>query len=73
MTPTQTYKVPGFDCAEEVAIRQKAVGPIIGGPEQMSFDVADMGVSLLVVGNALRLTRPASPSAAPLPRRDALA
>ena len=36
---TQTYKVHGLDCVEEVTILKRAVGPLIGGPEQLSFDV----------------------------------
>jgi Zn2+/Cd2+-exporting ATPase len=36
---TQTYKVHGLDCVEEVTILKNAVGPVIGGPDQLSFDV----------------------------------
>jgi Zn2+/Cd2+-exporting ATPase len=36
---SRTYKVRGLDCAEEVAILKHAVGPVVGGPDQLAFDV----------------------------------
>ena len=39
MSRGTTYKVQGLDCAEEVAILKNAVGPVIGGPDQLTFDV----------------------------------
>lgn len=41
-------KIKGMDCAEEVAILKKAVGPLIGGEDHLSFDVlkAKMTVEL---------------------------
>ena len=32
-------KVHGLDCAEEVAILRRAVGPVVGGEERLAFDV----------------------------------
>jgi Cd2+/Zn2+-exporting ATPase len=33
------YKVRGLDCAEEVAVLKKAVGPLVGGADRLAFDV----------------------------------
>ena len=33
------YQVRGLDCAEEVAILKSAVGPLVGGADNMYFDV----------------------------------
>ncbi len=46
----QTYKVHGLDCAEEVTILKNAVGPLIGGPDQLSFDV--LNGRMTVAGDA---------------------
>jgi Cd2+/Zn2+-exporting ATPase len=35
----RAYKVHGMDCAEEVAMLRQAVGPVIGGPDRLVFDV----------------------------------
>jgi len=35
----RTFKVRGLDCAEEVAILKKAVGPLVGSPDRLAFDV----------------------------------
>ena len=33
------FKIHGMDCAEEVAILKRAVGPLVGSADQLSFDV----------------------------------
>jgi Cd2+/Zn2+-exporting ATPase len=35
----RTYKVRGLDCAEEVAVLKKAIGPLVGGEDRLAFDV----------------------------------
>lgn len=35
----RSYKVRGLDCAEEVAVLRHAVGPLVGGPDRLAFDV----------------------------------
>ena len=35
----RTYKVRGMDCAEEVAVLKRAVGPVVGGADRLAFDV----------------------------------
>ncbi len=39
MPAAQNYKIHGLDCAEEVAILKNALGPLVGGPDQLSFDI----------------------------------
>lgn len=36
---TVSFKIHGMDCAEEVALLKKAVGPIVGGQEHLAFDI----------------------------------
>ena len=35
----RTFEVSGLDCAEEVRILERAVGPVVGGKERLAFDV----------------------------------
>ena len=35
----RAFKVHGLDCAEEVAALKQAVGPVVGGPGRLAFDV----------------------------------
>ena len=33
------FKVQGLDCAEEVAVLRRGVGPLVGGEDRLAFDV----------------------------------
>ncbi|HEY4594813.1 MAG TPA: heavy metal translocating P-type ATPase, partial [Thermoanaerobaculia bacterium] len=33
------YKIRGMDCAEEVAVLKREVGPLVGGEDRLSFDI----------------------------------
>src|SRR5713101_6465495 len=33
------FKIQGMDCAEEVAVLRRAVGPVIGGADHLSCDI----------------------------------
>ena len=35
----RTYKITGMDCAEEIAILRREVGPLVGGEQNLSFDL----------------------------------
>jgi len=35
----QIYRVAGMDCAEEIAILKREVGPVAGGEDKLSFDL----------------------------------
>lgn len=44
VTPTEKaaryeFKIHGMDCAEEVAVIKREVGPLIGGEDRLSFDI----------------------------------
>ena len=36
---TFSFKIHGLDCAEEVALLKKTVGPLVGGEEQLAFEI----------------------------------
>jgi len=36
---TLTFKIRGMDCAEEVAVLKREVGPLVGGETNLSFDL----------------------------------
>jgi Zn2+/Cd2+-exporting ATPase len=36
---TRAFRVDGLDCAEEIAILKREVGPVVGGAEGLSFDI----------------------------------
>jgi copper chaperone CopZ len=36
---SMTFKIRGMDCAEEVAVLQRAVGPVVGGEAHLAFDI----------------------------------
>ena len=42
------FKIQGMDCSEEVAVLQRAIGPVVGGTDHMSCDLLNgtMTVSL---------------------------
>ena len=33
------FKIQGLDCAEEISILKRAVGPVVGGEDRLGFDV----------------------------------
>jgi Cd2+/Zn2+-exporting ATPase len=35
----RTFKVSGLDCAEEVAVLKRELGPLVGGEDRLAFDV----------------------------------
>lgn len=37
--PEMSFKVHGLDCAEEVAVLKREVGPAVGGEGRLSFDI----------------------------------
>ena len=46
-TGGRSFQVSGLDCAEEVAILNKVVGPKIGGAEHLAFDVINGRMTIL--------------------------
>ena len=56
------FKVRGMDCAEEVAILKRAVGPLVGGAERLGFDVL---AGRMTVPPGTRMARASSPRSRP--------
>jgi Cd2+/Zn2+-exporting ATPase len=42
----QHYKIRGMDCAEEVAVLKREVGPEVGGEDRLSFDILKARMSV---------------------------
>src|SRR5262245_66268506 len=40
-------KIRGMDCAEEIAILKREVGPLVGGEEHLSFDLLKAKMTVL--------------------------
>ena len=39
MTKKLYFRISGLDCADEVAVLKREVGPLVGGEENLSFDI----------------------------------
>ncbi len=50
MKPKLEFRIHGMDCAEEVAILRREVGPVAGGEDQLAFDL--LRGKMIVSGNA---------------------
>lgn len=46
-TARLTFKVQGLDCAEEVAVLRREVGPLVGGADNLAFDVLNGRMTVL--------------------------
>ena len=42
----QQFKIDGMDCAEEVAVLKKELGPIVGGEDRLSFDLLNAKLTI---------------------------
>jgi len=49
----RSFRVNGLDCAEEVAILNKVLGPALGGEEHLAFDVINGRMTVLDTGRTL--------------------
>jgi Cd2+/Zn2+-exporting ATPase len=45
-----SFHIEGMDCAEEVAVLKRAVGPVVGGEENLSFEVLHGKMTVLAAG-----------------------
>ena len=48
-----TLKVQGLDCAEEVAVLKREVGPLVGGEDKLAFDVLNGRMMVLKDADAV--------------------
>lgn len=46
-SPKLSFRIDGMDCAEEVAVLNRAVGPLVGGAENLAFDVLNARMTVL--------------------------
>lgn len=44
----QQYKINGMDCAEEVTVLKKELGPLVGGEERLSFDLLNAKLTVSI-------------------------
>lgn len=53
------FKIRGMDCAEEIAILKRAVGPVAGGEDNLRFDLMNgrMGVDVCCGADATSISR----------------
>jgi Cd2+/Zn2+-exporting ATPase len=42
----QQFKIDGMDCAEEVAVLKKELGPLVGGEDRLSFDLLNAKLTI---------------------------
>ena len=43
----QIYKIAGMDCAEEVTVLKREVGPVVGGENRLAFDILNGRMTVL--------------------------
>jgi len=41
-----TFKIEGLDCAEEVAILKREIGPLVGGADKLGFDILNARMTI---------------------------
>ena len=44
---TQKFKINGMDCAEEVAILKRELGPLVGGEDNLTFDILNAKMTVV--------------------------
>ncbi|MBI3289465.1 MAG: cation transporter, partial [Elusimicrobia bacterium] len=42
-----TFRIGGMDCAEEVAVLKRELGPLVGGEERLTFDLMNGTMTVL--------------------------
>ena len=47
MAKRQEFRVHGMDCAEEVSVLKREVGPVVGGDSQLAFDILNGKMTVL--------------------------
>lgn len=50
----RSFRVAGLDCAEEVAILNKALGPALGGEAHLAFDILNARMTVLETAQPVR-------------------
>jgi Zn2+/Cd2+-exporting ATPase len=47
MSESRAFKISGLDCAEEVAVLKREIGPLVGGEDLLEFDVLRAKMTVL--------------------------
>lgn len=47
MSKAREFKIHGMDCAEEVAILKREIGPLVGGADKLAFDILNGKMTIL--------------------------
>ncbi len=47
------FRIQGMDCAEEVAILKRELGPLVGGEDRLSFDILNRKMTVAPAGGSL--------------------
>ncbi|MFO0809032.1 MAG: heavy-metal-associated domain-containing protein [Gemmataceae bacterium] len=50
MAAKERFRIRGMDCAEEVAVLKREVGPLVGGGDQLAFDILNGTMTVLPGG-----------------------
>lgn len=68
---TQKFKISGMDCAEEVAILKRAVGPLVGGEDNLTLVPDALATERFSFSQWRKSSRLAAENAVKTPSKDA--
>ena len=54
LAQASSFRIDGLDCAEEVAVLKRALGPLVGGEEHLSFEI--LNGKMTILGSAAELS-----------------
>jgi Cd2+/Zn2+-exporting ATPase len=46
VSPSVQFRIGGMDCAEEVAVLKRELGPLVGGEQYLAFDILNGKMSI---------------------------
>ncbi len=52
--PRLEIKIGGMDCAEEISVLKREVGPVVGGEDRLSFDLLKGTMTVLILPEKIR-------------------
>jgi len=56
----QEFRIHGMDCAEEVAILKREIGPVAGGADNLAFDILNGKMIVLTATDAATIVKAVS-------------
>lgn len=54
---THVFKIHGMDCADEVSVLKREIGPVVGGDDHLAFDILNGKMSVLPSENGVSTER----------------